>query len=382
MLTLCVVVLTVPTPLSAEEAKNPPIQSYQVDSPFQANSTGIRVLRPDHYDKGESYRVLYVLPVVANDERKYGGGLLEILKHNYHNTHQLICVAPEFTSKPWYADHSDNMGRQDESHLLKTVLPYIDSRYSTLKANKGRLLIGFSKSGWGAMTLLLRNPDVFYRVAAWDSGIRVDTGPIDEEDRAKRIKEYFGSRSNFEKHRISNLIKTKGKTLGHEERLFYYSTEGIRAQGGVALHRQMIEAGMPHRYYYETGRKHRWDSGWIPRAVAFLAGTTVVNLNASSYDVYIGRRSAPYAHMLTQGIKPGQKGWLGNPHPIGPCKICSETHTRTECIRAFKSDFLEAMTRNEDFKKAVLALKGKRLGCFFKPEDCHGDVIKAYIEAQ
>jgi enterochelin esterase-like enzyme len=277
LLAACVGVLIVQWPLLSGETQSSGIQTHRIESPFQHERTNIRILLPDHYDKETSYRVLYVLPVVANDERRYGGGLSEILKHNYHNAHQLICVAPEFTSKPWYADHSDNMGRQDESHLLKTVLPYIDSRFSTLKAKEGRLLIGFSKSGWGAMSLLLRHPDVFYKAAAWDSGIRVDTGPIDEQDRARRIKEYFGSPSNFEKHRISNLIKTRGKSLGHEERLFYYNTEGTRAQGGVELHRLMIETGIPHRYCYDTGREHRWDSGWIPLAIEFLVETTVVN---------------------------------------------------------------------------------------------------------
>jgi hypothetical protein len=270
ILTACVMVLIIRYPLVAEESGKPSIQSYQIESPFQQNRTTIRILLPDELDTEKTYRVLYVLPVVENDRRKHGDGLMEILKHDFHNIHQLICVAPEFTAKPWYADHSDNMGRQDESHVLKTILPYIDSEFPTLKSKEGRLLIGFSKSGWGAMTLLLRNPEVFGKAAAWDSGVRVDTGPIDEEDRARRIKEYFGSASSFEKHRLSRLIQNRGKDLGDKERLFYYNTEGIRAKGGVALHHQMVEAGIPHRYYYETMRKHRWDSGWVPQAVAFL----------------------------------------------------------------------------------------------------------------
>jgi hypothetical protein len=253
------------------KVKSPHIQSYQIESPFQHNSTTVRILLPDDFDAAKTYKVLYVLPVVANDERKYGGGLSEIIKYNYHNTHQLICVAPEFTSKPWYADHSDNKGRQDESHLLKTILPFVENKFPAIKTKEGRLLMGFSKSGWGAFTLLLRNPDVFYKAVGWDSGIRVDTGSIDEEDRARRIKEYFGSRSNFENYRISSLIKSRGKLLGNEERLFYYNTEGIRAKGGAELHRQMVEAGFTHRYVFEKIRKHRWDSGWIPLAVEFLA---------------------------------------------------------------------------------------------------------------
>jgi len=248
-------------PLSARETQSPNTQSYRIDSPFQHDSTTLRILLPDDFAKEKFYKVLYVLPVVENDERKYGDGLAEVMKYDFHNTHQLICVAPEFTSKPWYADHSDDMGRQDESHLLKTVLPYVENKFPTLKTKEGRLLIGFSKSGWGALSLLLRNPDIFYKAAAWDSGVRVDTGPINEQDRTRRIQEYFGSRANFAEHRISNLIKTKGKLLGSTERLFYYNTEGIRAKGGAELHRLMLEAGLPHRYYYETIRTHRCPSG-------------------------------------------------------------------------------------------------------------------------
>jgi hypothetical protein len=111
--------------------------------------------------------------------------------------------------------------------------------------------------------------------------------------------------------------------------------------------------------------------------------TTVVNLKANAYDEYIGRRSKPYTHMLTAGIKPGTEGWLGNPLPIGRCNICNKEHTRTECISAFKKDFYKAInSRDPDFKKHILSMKGKRLGCFCKPQDCHGDVIKRYIESQ
>ena len=112
------------------------------------------------------------------------------------------------------------------------------------------------------------------------------------------------------------------------------------------------------------------------------AETTVVNLNTDDYDVYIGRGTKPRTHMLTEGIRPGEEGWLGNPHPIGYCEICAQTHTREECIERFRADFYAKLDRDPEFRKAVLALKGKRLGCYCKPKACHGDVIKAWIDAQ
>jgi hypothetical protein len=243
---------------------------HRIVSPYQADSTTIRVLLPDKIVPGETYRVLYILPVIENDKRRYGDGLEEVMKYDYHNKYNLICVAPEFTAKPWYCDHSTDMGRQDESHFLKTVIPFIDENYPSLKSAEGRLLMGFSKSGWGAITLILRNPQLFLRVAAWDSGIRVDTGPISEEERKERIETLFGDVANFEKYRITTLLKEKGDELGDETRLFYYNTEGKRGPGGAEIHLQMVQLGIPHLYLYEPYRKHSWDSGWIPEAVRFL----------------------------------------------------------------------------------------------------------------
>ena len=243
---------------------------HQIPSPHQAGKTRVRVLLPDDLKVGERYPVLYVLPVHADGDHKHGDGLVEIKKHGFHNKHQLICVAPSFTSKPWYADHDLNPRKQDESHMLKTVIPFIENRYPVQADASGRLLIGFSKSGWGAAALLLRNPDVFYRAAAWDTGIRVDTGPIEEAERAQRIAREWGSVENFEANRLSNLIKTRGEQLGREARLFYFSTEGRRAIGGVEIHRLLVEKEIPHRYVMEPRRKHAWDTGWIPEAIAFL----------------------------------------------------------------------------------------------------------------
>jgi hypothetical protein len=168
------------------------------------------------------YQVLYVLPVHEEGVKKHGDGLIEVKKHDYHNRHQLICVAPGFTSKPWFADHDLNPRKQDESHLLKTVIPFVEKHYPVRSDTEGRLLMGFSKSGWGALALLLRNPDLFYRAVGWDIGIRVDTGPIEEEERAQRIAREWGTVRNFEANRISSLVKTKGTELGDEARLFYY----------------------------------------------------------------------------------------------------------------------------------------------------------------
>lgn len=86
--------------------------------------------------------------------------------------------------------------------------------------------------------------------------------------------------------------------------------------------------------------------------------TIVVNLHLEAYDVYIGRPGK------------GLTGFFGNPYFEG---------TRERNIERFKERFYTRINTEPVFKKRVLELKGKRLGCFCKPRACHGDVIAEYL---
>ena len=86
--------------------------------------------------------------------------------------------------------------------------------------------------------------------------------------------------------------------------------------------------------------------------------TTVVNLRKEPYDVYIGRAGK------------GQNGYFGNPFDKG---------TREENIQDYKDYFYNRICTEPEFRRRVLELKDKRLGCFCKPKPCHGDVIAEYL---
>lgn len=85
---------------------------------------------------------------------------------------------------------------------------------------------------------------------------------------------------------------------------------------------------------------------------------TVVNLKKESYDVYIGRGSL----------------W-GNPF------IVRSEKGRKKAIRDYKKYLIEKISKGEITKEHLLALKGKRLGCFCRPLSCHGEVIAHIVNA-
>ncbi len=90
--------------------------------------------------------------------------------------------------------------------------------------------------------------------------------------------------------------------------------------------------------------------------------TTVVHCKKSHYDVYIGRPTK----------------W-GNPFLIG------RDGTREEVIEKHNLWLLGHIaapdgSKAPTFREALKELKGKVLGCWCKPEDCHGDTYARYLD--
>jgi hypothetical protein len=238
---------------------------HRVRSAYQSGPTKIKVLLPDVMEEGRRYPVLYVLPVEAGDGTRWGDGLVEVKSHDLHNRHRLICVLPTFSDLPWYADHPTDPGIRQESYLLRVVIPVVERRYPAMREPEGRLLVGFSKSGWGAFSLLLRHPDVFGRAAAWDAPLT--------EDRPKRfgMGPIFGTRENFEHYRVSALLDKRSDVLLRKRRLVLTGYGNFRAHH-VGVHEQLVSLGIPHVYRDGPRREHQWHSGWLPEAVDLLVG--------------------------------------------------------------------------------------------------------------
>ena len=62
----------------------------RVTSEFQSGETLIRVLLPEKFESDERLKVLYLLPVEAIIEHRYGDGLLEAKKLDLANKQRLI----------------------------------------------------------------------------------------------------------------------------------------------------------------------------------------------------------------------------------------------------------------------------------------------------
>ena len=90
----------------------------------------------------------------------------------------------------------------------------------------------------------------------------------------------------------------------------------------------------------------------------------VVHCKKDAHDVYIGRPSIwgnPYTH-------------LANAH-LAEFKVA----TREEAISKYRIWLTDKVHSDPIFREELLKLDGKTLGCWCKPQSCHGDVIVEII---
>ena len=240
--------------------------SHTIESEYQRGPNRLDVLLPGELAPEKRYPVLYVLPVAAGPEEQsatWGTGLEAVRREELARKYGLICVFPVFDTIPWYGDRRNDPRIRQESYLLKVVLPFIETRYPVLPGPCGRLLLGFSKSGWGAVSLLLRHRDLFSRAAAWDAPLMLEApGPWGSG-------EVFADQANFNPYCIPRLLAAKAEQFRDEKRLILLGYDNFREhlQGAHTLLEQL---GIPHVYHDGPWRQHHWDSGWVEEAIRLL----------------------------------------------------------------------------------------------------------------
>lgn len=89
--------------------------------------------------------------------------------------------------------------------------------------------------------------------------------------------------------------------------------------------------------------------------------TKVVNRYKEPFDVYIGRSGK------------GEKSLWGNPYSI-------KEYGREECLNLYRRYIFDRLTNEIGLSEELRKLKGKTLGCFCKPQPCHGDILVEMME--
>lgn len=251
------------------------VKIHTVKTEYQNSKQEIRVLLPDNYSRERYYRVLYVLPVEKGFHQRYGYGLGVLKQINAHNKYDIIIVQMGFEKEPWFGDHATDTKTRQASYLKEFVVPFIEKHYSTMGTSDGRLLFGFSKSGWGAFSLILTYPDFFGYAASWDA-------PMFFDGFHYGMGEVYGTLDQLNVYRSDILASKQKKHFQKKTRLVLTGEKdwgrSIAAPNNgshtVEMHILMEREGIKHVYDNSIKAPHRWSEQWMTSTLEALLGLT------------------------------------------------------------------------------------------------------------
>lgn len=89
-----------------------------------------------------------------------------------------------------------------------------------------------------------------------------------------------------------------------------------------------------------------------------------------SKNIYIGRRGVI---LLEKKRFPESNSIFCNPYKIG------KDGTREDVLVKYENYIREKIAEDSSFSEELKNLKGKTLGCWCKPDKCHGDILLKLI---
>jgi len=207
-----------------------------------------------------------VLPVEAGLGSVFGDGLATLQSLNAQNQYNVTIIEPTFAIDSWYANNPNDPQLQYETFMTQELVPWIKQNLATT-GNEQTWLIGFSKSGIGGQDLILKHPDVFTLAASWDFPADMAT----YDGLGSNPAANYGTDANYQ----ANYRLTSAFVDAHKGPFLTNNRIWI---GGYALYQQdmsdydaILDAeGIAHSTETPTGTSHRWDSGWMPLAMAAL----------------------------------------------------------------------------------------------------------------
>jgi hypothetical protein len=244
-------------------------QVYDITNAVGSEPFAVRVLTPQDPSTAYPHSFLYDLPVEPGlAQSTYGSGLDELAKLDVEDQYNATIVEPIFPMDSWYADNPNDPTIDYETFVADILPQWVDSNFATTGTEQN-LLIGLSKSGYGALDLELKHPGVFSAVAAFD--FPGDMSSYDEFGSSSAND--YGTQANFQ----DNYEMNASFIAAHSAP--FTSSDRILISEGPAFTTQVTDfgnllasEGVMYSSLNQTNDAHTWSSGWLSSAVAGLYG--------------------------------------------------------------------------------------------------------------
>ena len=247
-------------PASQTEFQQPPLgDTIEVMSQAMGRTIKNVVVLPDGYYAADSqYPVLYLLHGATGC---YNDWSHKADLHRLADQYDVIIVCPDGQDS-WYFDSPIDPKMQFETYVSKELVEYIDSHYRTFANRYMRAITGLSMGGHGALFLAFRHPDVFWSCGSMSGNMDI-TQYTDRWHIKARLGDYEGHEQSWHDHAVCNLVdQVKNCPLQPAQNIIIDDgLNDIFIKNNIALHEQLVEAGIDHDFTVRPGR-HSWDY-WV-----------------------------------------------------------------------------------------------------------------------
>lgn len=209
---------------------------------YQSKVTGnwknMYVYTPAEYEtSGKSYPVLYLQHGGGEDERGWSNqGLTDIILDN---------LIAEGKAKPMIVVMMDGNGQDFTSELLTDGIPFVESRYRTVKTADGRALAGLSMGGIQTLNASIMHPELFSYVGVFSSGWFKNPQPFMSNSSGEMYYAKLKERPEYYNKQFREFFLTMG------------GPEDIAYENCKAMRERFDQMGIKHSYY-ETPGGHTW----------------------------------------------------------------------------------------------------------------------------
>ncbi len=253
-------------------------QVYDITNASGLEPFAVRVLTPQHPSTDYPHSFLYDLQVEPGlAQSTWGSGLNELQNLDVEDQYNATIIEPIFPMDSWYADNPNDPTVNYETFVADILPQWVDSNFSTTGTEQN-LLVGFSKSGYGALDLELKHPSVFSAVAAFD----FPGDMTSYDDYGSSSANDYGTQANFQNNYEMNVsfVGAHAAPFTTSDRILI--SEGPVFQSQVADFDTLLTSqGVAHTLLDQTNDTHSWPGGWLSGAVAGLYGLEK-NLNSGA----------------------------------------------------------------------------------------------------
>jgi enterochelin esterase-like enzyme len=257
--------------VSAALAGPAPAGARELDTAFSSRALGgtlhFEVYLPRGYSLGaRRYPVVYFLHGLPSRPDAYrSAGFVERALDRLSEA--AILVVPQAARPgepdPEYLDRGP--GDRWETAIARELPRVVDERFRTIPGRRGRALVGLSAGGYGAMHLALRHLDEFAVVESW-SGYFRPTNPA-----GTAVLDLGSAGRNRGASVHASVPALRRRLAARPTTIAFYVGAGdarFRAEN-LRLHRELTEAGVPHRFAVYPGGHSQ--ALWSAHAPAWLA---------------------------------------------------------------------------------------------------------------